>query len=62
MSPGPLASAVFPAMFLEPPAPGSRLSHDLDTGEWNDRHRQLLFRAELDVGYRIVVARCGRLA
>lgn len=34
-----------------------RLESDLDTGEWHDRHRDLLALDELDAGYRLVTAR-----
>lgn len=33
-----------------------RLADDLDTGAWTKRHADLLDRAELDRGYRLVVA------
>jgi hypothetical protein len=33
------------------------LRRDLDNGAWARRHRALLDRAELDLGYRLVVAR-----
>jgi SAM-dependent methyltransferase len=35
-----------------------RLRHDLETGVWERRNRHLLSLAELDIGYRIVVAQC----
>ena len=34
-----------------------RLSNDLDSGEWERRYRRLLNLDELDLGYRLVVAR-----
>ena len=34
----------------------ARLEHDLADGTWLARHRDLLDRSELDVGYRLVVA------
>jgi SAM-dependent methyltransferase len=34
----------------------SRLRSDLTTGAWDDRHRDLLQRSELDLGYRLLVA------
>ena len=33
------------------------LGHDLTTGKWERRNAELLQRAELDVGYRLVTAR-----
>jgi len=34
-----------------------RLSADLDSGEWRRKHGELLERTELDIGYRLIVAR-----
>ena len=34
----------------------SRLSTDLATGAWTDRHTDLLDKAQLDLGYRLVVS------
>lgn len=37
------------------PAPGlARLAADLETGRWHARHGDLLERAELDLGYRVL--------
>jgi len=36
-----------------------RLRRDLEQGTWDDRYRSLRTLPELDVGYRLVVARCG---
>jgi SAM-dependent methyltransferase len=33
----------------------TRLEHDLESGRWHARHRSLLDRTELDIGYRLVV-------
>jgi SAM-dependent methyltransferase len=39
-------------------SPGlARLRHDLDDGTWSERHGALLDLPELDIGYRLVVAR-----
>jgi SAM-dependent methyltransferase len=35
----------------------ARLGQDLDDGSWRRRHGHLLHRTELDLGYRLVVAR-----
>ena len=35
----------------------ARLAAELVDGTWSARHRELLNRSELDVGYRLVVAR-----
>jgi SAM-dependent methyltransferase len=35
----------------------SRLRRDLDDGSWSRRHRRLLTESELDLGYRLIVAR-----
>jgi SAM-dependent methyltransferase len=37
----------------------ARLEADLADGTWNARYGELLTRTELDVGYRLVVARCA---
>lgn len=37
----------------------ARLRTDLEDGTWADRHRALQQLPELDVGYRLVVARCA---
>jgi SAM-dependent methyltransferase len=43
---------------LTDPEPAlARLRRDLDDGTWERRHGDLLERAELDLGYRLVVAR-----
>ena len=36
----------------------ARLRRDLEDGTWSDRYRALLSLSELDIGYRLVVARC----
>jgi SAM-dependent methyltransferase len=36
-----------------------RLRRDLENGTWGDRYGSLLTLPELDVGYRLVVARCA---
>jgi SAM-dependent methyltransferase len=36
-----------------------RLRRDLDDGTWRQRHENVLERTELDLGYRLVVARLG---
>ncbi|MGH7397450.1 MAG: SAM-dependent methyltransferase, partial [Candidatus Rokuibacteriota bacterium] len=42
---------------LDDVEPGmSRLQRDLDDGTWARRHGALLVRADLDLGYRLVVA------
>ena len=42
---------------LDDPGPGlARLGRDLDDGTWRRRHAHLLDRAELDLGYRLVVS------
>jgi SAM-dependent methyltransferase len=44
-------------------APGlARLRQDLADGTWHRRHRSLLERTELDLGYRLVVAKTGQAA
>ena len=46
--------------FCDPPAVTAamaRLQADLESGRWSARHRDLLAREELDLGYRLVVAR-----
>jgi hypothetical protein len=35
----------------------ARLAADLVSGRWRERHRHLLSRPELDLGYRLVTAR-----
>ena len=35
----------------------ARLSSDLESGRWKQRHADLIRRTELDVGYRLVIAR-----
>ena len=37
----------------------ARLRSDLADGTWKRRHGHLLERTELDLGYRLVVARAG---
>jgi hypothetical protein len=37
----------------------ARLRRDLEDGTWARRHGHLPARAELDLGYRLVVARAG---
>ena len=34
----------------------SRLRHDLESGTWDERHRNLLDEPEHDCGYRLLVA------
>ena len=42
------------------PAPGlARLAQDLEDGKWATRYGRLMSRADLDIGYRLVVARCA---
>ena len=42
---------------LRDPAPGlARLRQDLADGTWRRRHGAVLERAELDLGYRVVIA------
>jgi SAM-dependent methyltransferase len=41
-------------------SPLRRLEEDLDTGEWQRRHGDLLKEEELDIGYRLVVGRPTR--
>jgi hypothetical protein len=36
------------------------LQADLDPGAWHHRYGHLLHRSDLDLGYRLVVAACGR--
>jgi hypothetical protein len=38
-----------------------RLAADLESGEWERRYGHLLKLHELDVGYRLIIARGGRL-
>ena len=40
-----------------------RLEHDLTSGEWERRNAELRHRADLDVGYRLIIAerRCAEL-
>ena len=33
-----------------------RLAEDIESGAWEDRHRNLLDLDELDLGYRLIVA------
>ena len=42
---------------LEPTAAMARLAADLADGSWSARHGELMTRSELDVGYRLVVAK-----
>jgi hypothetical protein len=35
------------------------LAADLESGAWAERHAELLELAELDLGFRLVVARVG---
>ena len=44
---------------LDATAAMARLEADLADGTWNTRHGELLTRTELDVGYRLIVAKCG---
>ena len=37
----------------------ARLEQDLGDGTWSTRYGSLMSRAELDIGYRLVVARCA---
>jgi SAM-dependent methyltransferase len=63
-----------PAMYLDPDARRAisslaklqapeigleRLRRDLADGTWERRHRELLAQAELDLGYRLLIARAG---
>jgi hypothetical protein len=34
----------------------ARLAADIPSGDWEDRHRDLLALDELDLGYRLIVA------
>jgi len=36
----------------------ARLQRDLEDGTWFDRHGAVEMRSELDIGYRLIVARC----
>jgi SAM-dependent methyltransferase len=38
-------------------SPLQRLADDLDTGEWQRQHSELLDADELDIGYRLIVGR-----
>jgi SAM-dependent methyltransferase len=38
----------------------ARLHSDLKDGTWNRRHGHLLNQSALDLGYRLVIANCGR--
>lgn len=38
----------------------ARLRRDLEDGTWERRYGQLLRRSEIDLGYRLVIADCGR--
>lgn len=40
----------------------SRLRHDLESGEWQRRHGHLLAREQLDLGYRVLIAKQQRFA
>jgi SAM-dependent methyltransferase len=44
---------------LDATAAMARLEADLADGTWNARYGELLARAELDVGYRLIVAKCA---
>ncbi len=44
---------------FDPTAGLARLQRDLDDGTWFDRHGTLETLPELDIGYRLVVARCA---
>src|SRR5262245_34334824 len=44
---------------LDATAAMTRLEADLADGTWNARHGELLARSELDVGYRLIVAKCA---
>ena len=37
----------------------ARLRQDLGDGTWHDRNRELRTLSELDIGYRLVIARCA---
>jgi hypothetical protein len=45
--------ATLPRVVLDPAL--RRLDDDLTSGRWHERHRGLLERESLDVGYRLVV-------
>jgi SAM-dependent methyltransferase len=54
------ARAAISAFSKFDPAPGlARLRRDLEDGTWSDRHGALEILPELDIGYRLVVARCA---
>ena len=38
----------------------ARLRDDLENGAWNDRYGATMALSELDIGYRLVVARCAK--
>jgi hypothetical protein len=42
-----------------PDAGLSRLRSEIDDGTWRKRHGGLLTQQDLDIGYRLVVARCA---
>jgi SAM-dependent methyltransferase len=44
---------------LDATAAMARLERDLADGTWRSRHGELLAYSELDVGYRLIVARCA---
>jgi len=44
---------------LDAAAAIERLRRDLEDGTWGDRYGSLQARTELDIGYRLVVARCA---
>jgi SAM-dependent methyltransferase len=44
---------------LDPVSAIERLRRDLEDGTWGDQYGSLLTLPELDVGYRLVVARCA---
>ena len=44
---------------LDATAAMARLEADLADGTWNARYGELLARVELDVGYRLIVAKCA---
>ena len=52
-------AAISPFSKVDSAAGLERLRRDLEDGSWLERHRALESMAELDLGYRLVVARCA---
>lgn len=51
-------TSVFPAMSADDREVGlARLAADIDSGAWAEKHRDLLARDELDLGYRLIVGK-----